>query len=106
MVVEALRPAAGARRLAQSFGVANALYAAAGLLILLLPLAIYRDTLHDFFLLDDFIWLQAAAAHGPMAYLRDSFGHPPETPWAVPTPFTRSKWTWRRCLLDCSDLTM
>ena len=75
------RPLAGAERLATALAVAA---------LIALPFVIYWRSLSDFFMLDDFIWLKAAAGHGAIDLLRreTSFSTPLD-PFDYPTPYIR-----------------
>ncbi len=86
-VASARTDAAGARPLAGAERLATALAVAA---LIALPFVIYWRSLSDFFMLDDFIWLKAAAGHGAIDLLRreTSFSTPLD-PFDYPTPYIR-----------------
>jgi hypothetical protein len=50
---------------------------------------VYWSFLRDFFVLDDFIWLQAASNPDPVDFFRRAFSFPDSIPVDRPTPFWR-----------------
>ena len=59
------------------------------LCLALAGLAVYWPVLDDFFVLDDFIWLQAASNPSADDFFRDAFSFPTGTLFDAPTPFWR-----------------
>lgn len=67
----------------------RAYVAALPVLPIVLAFVVYLPRVHDYFALDDFIWLRAVAGRGVGSVTVRAFTFPAPTPFAEPTPFWR-----------------